>query len=203
MKSELELDKHKWPEYEALVQAELREERSRSAKQGELLCGLPAPNISEAIVALDALQLSKIFQSDPFLKSYYDNDKFLLSTAHQSRIEKSNNCNNDNRHGMRQQHKIALRSKLDQYPFKVNSSLSDAKLSGWPDCLLVHQHDVYYNRDERREGYEEQCNGVRQRHIRRELASTCTVFNDKDVFVHLGRTPTAAAADVDTKPAKA
>ncbi|KAF2350979.1 MDN2-binding protein C-terminal domain [Trinorchestia longiramus] len=166
---ELKLTKNEWPEYRALVVAERRDKKERdSHRQKTRLLGLSAPsNVSttSSVVALDAKQLTKIFRKDLLLrKAFYDKRSRRSSESKSSEDE------------ARTQKMIKVSSVGDQYPFKANTSPSQAIAAQYPEALFLHYHGIHYNKDIRREKYEEECNRAQQRHIRGETASFCSTF---------------------------
>ncbi|KAK4299691.1 hypothetical protein Pmani_028049 [Petrolisthes manimaculis] len=76
--------------------------------------------------------------------------------------------------------KMIKHTSTGQYPFKIKSFLEKVKLFAWPEALYAQHHGIYYNVNERYEKFIEMCNQVKNRCIRQETASTCTIFQDKD-----------------------
>lgn len=96
-------------------------------------------------------------------------------------------------------------SSLGRFPFKFTSSLEEVKRLPWPEALYAHHHGMHYNSGDQSERFVEQCSQVERRYIRQESASTCTVFQDKElayVTVPVPSTHAPARTDVkeDTRP---
>ena len=166
--SELEMPMHEWTEYKALEELEKKDNKSANNNN---LGGLIMPSIPpDSVIPLNAERLHEIISNSELFKGKGRNSSKMYAAD-----ENGPKLNGPKLHSTR-----------DQYPFKSNASLKEAMEAQWPEAMLIHQHDVYYNRDQKRENYEEECNNLRQRLIRREFASTCTVFNNKDIFVTIG-----------------
>ncbi|XP_037787510.1 mdm2-binding protein-like isoform X1 [Penaeus monodon] len=162
-----------WPEYVALAEAEIEAERSLQAKHqaGDLLGGLAPPPPPDAILTLEAAQLTKLFT-----KSGQPSER------------------------VRQ--RMTKHVSSGPYPFKSKLSLHEVKGLLWPEALYARHHGIYYNVDERHEKFAEHCNQVRARYIRQETASTCTVFQDKEVAYVTVSSHKLASKDKDQKATK-
>ncbi|XP_063851210.1 uncharacterized protein LOC135094779 isoform X1 [Scylla paramamosain] len=87
-------------------------------------------------------------------------------------------------------HKINKHNTLGRFPFKFTSSLEDVKRLAWPEALYAHHHGIHYNLGDKSEKFVEHCSQVERRYIRQEVASTCTVFQDKEtVYVKVNTHP--------------